>query len=177
MSTHSHMSFQEDRPKYAHQLLGSRSFASSDMTPALNGCHSDLEKALRSELERQVEIQLHFVASAVEFDVKCAGSDQPAFQTRELGVMFRGLGVVGVEASTKFQPTLGSKLNPFNIIEAIQHRRHPATKDILSGFEGAVRPGEMLREYLAHPTVTSNICTEQLFSAARVQAVAPSSVF
>lgn len=60
--------------------------------------------------------------------------------------MFKDLQVVGVGASAIHQPTLGSLLNPLNILQAIESIRHPALRNILSGFEGCVRPGEMLRE-------------------------------
>jgi len=65
---------------------------------------------------------------------------------RELGVMFEGLKVVGLGASASYQPTLGSILNPMAAIERFQAMRHPPLRDILSEFEGVVRPGEMLRE-------------------------------
>jgi ATP-binding cassette subfamily G (WHITE) protein 2 (SNQ2) len=39
-------------------------------------------------------------------------------------------------------------LNPFNIIEFVQKARHPPIRDIINGFEGVVKPGEMLRELL-----------------------------
>ena len=66
--------------------------------------------------------------------------------------MFKNLRVVGLGASTSYQPTLGSVINPLNIFEAFKASRHPAIKDILTGFEGVVRPGEMLCELL--------ICTD-----------------
>jgi ATP-binding cassette, subfamily G (WHITE), member 2, SNQ2 len=62
--------------------------------------------------------------------------------------MFKDLRVVGLGASASYQSTLGSVLNPLNILEAVNAFRHPATKDILTGFEGVVRPGEMLRELI-----------------------------
>ena len=65
-------------------------------------------------------------------------------KTRELGVMFRDLRVVGLGASTSYQPTLGSIFNPSRILESIQNVRYPPVRDILSGFEGVVRPGQML---------------------------------
>ena len=61
--------------------------------------------------------------------------------------MFKDLQVVGVGASAIYQPTLGSILNPLNVQQYINNFRHPALRNILSGFEGCVRPGEMLREY------------------------------
>lgn len=60
--------------------------------------------------------------------------------------MFKDLNVVGLGATAQLQPTLGSVLNPFNIVKNIRASRHPALRDILSGFEGVVRPGEMLRK-------------------------------
>ncbi len=58
--------------------------------------------------------------------------------------MFENLRVVGLGATASYQPTLGSTLNPLGIVEGIQAARHPHTRDILSGFEGVVYPGEML---------------------------------
>ena len=71
--------------------------------------------------------------------------------------MFKDLRVTGVGASANFQPTLGSLLNPLNTFKEIQNSRHPALRDILSGFEGCVRPGEMLREYSSLVVLTSQI--------------------
>ncbi|KAJ7707403.1 P-loop containing nucleoside triphosphate hydrolase protein [Mycena rosella] len=70
--------------------------------------------------------------------------DEAEIQRRELGVVFQDLGVVGLGASASFQPTLGSTLNPLSIIENIQTMRHPPLRNILEGFSGVVRPGEML---------------------------------
>jgi ATP-binding cassette subfamily G (WHITE) protein 2 (SNQ2) len=72
--------------------------------------------------------------------------DEEHLKTRELGVMFKDLKVVGLGAFTSYQSTLGSLLNPLSVLEAIRAFRHPPVKDILSGFEGVVRPGEMLCE-------------------------------
>jgi ATP-binding cassette, subfamily G (WHITE), member 2, SNQ2 len=63
---------------------------------------------------------------------------------RELGVMFRDLRVVGLSPPSSSQPTIASMFNPKVIWESIQSARHPSVHDILSGFEGVVRPGEML---------------------------------
>jgi ATP-binding cassette subfamily G (WHITE) protein 2 (SNQ2) len=63
--------------------------------------------------------------------------------------MFRDLRVVGLGSSASYIPTLGSMFNPSSILEAIQSARHPPIRDLLNGFEGAVRPGEMLRRSLA----------------------------
>jgi ATP-binding cassette subfamily G (WHITE) protein 2 (SNQ2) len=59
--------------------------------------------------------------------------------------MFKDLHVVGLGAAASFQPTFGSTFNPKVILEKIQTLRHPPLRDILNGFEGVVRPGEMLR--------------------------------
>jgi len=63
---------------------------------------------------------------------------------RELGVGFENLRVVGLGSSASYQPTLGSLLNPINIFSVIKAARHPPLRDIISGFEGVIRPGEML---------------------------------
>lgn len=83
----------------------------------------DLEKTLRHVVRKKREAQV---------------------KVRELGVMFRDLQVIGLGSTASCQPTLGSVLNPLNILESIQHARHPSLRDIISGFEGVVRPGEML---------------------------------
>jgi hypothetical protein len=67
-------------------------------------------------------------------------------EERELGVVFEDLQVVGLGASASYQPTLGSTLNPLSIFEKINTLRHPPLRNILEGFSGIVRPGEMLRE-------------------------------
>ena len=61
--------------------------------------------------------------------------------------MFKDLRVVGLGAAASFQPTFGSFFNPKIILEKIRTMRHPPLRDILSGFEGVIRPGEMLRMY------------------------------
>lgn len=73
--------------------------------------------------------------------------DEADILTRELGVLFENLRVVGLGSSASYQATLGSVLNPKTIIEQIGKIRNPPLRDILSGFEGVVRPGEMLREH------------------------------
>ncbi len=65
---------------------------------------------------------------------------------RELGVVFKDLRVVGLGATASYAPTLGSMFNPFGIVESVQTARHPPVRDILSGFEGVVKPGEMIRK-------------------------------
>jgi hypothetical protein len=73
--------------------------------------------------------------------------------------MFRDLRVVGLGSSASYIPTLGSMFNPMSILEAIQNARHPPLRDILSGFEGAIRPGEMLCTSSA-----CNLCVRSLLT-------------
>ncbi|KAG9310127.1 ABC-2 type transporter-domain-containing protein [Chiua virens] len=65
-------------------------------------------------------------------------------KSRELGVLFDQLRVVGKGTSSSFQATIGSQLNLLNIWRAIQNARHSHLRDIISGFQGVIRPGEML---------------------------------
>lgn len=74
--------------------------------------------------------------------------DEADIKSREIGVAFERLRVVGLGASASFQPTLGSLLNPWNIVKGVLAARHPPVRDILSNFEGVVRPSEMLCECL-----------------------------
>ncbi|KAL1743665.1 ABC-2 type transporter-domain-containing protein [Schizophyllum fasciatum] len=65
-------------------------------------------------------------------------------ESRELGVVFEDLSVTGVGSAAAYQPTLGSMFNPVDIVHGLQGIRHPPTRQILSGFEGVIRPGEMV---------------------------------
>jgi len=76
--------------------------------------------------------------------------DRSGIQPRELGVLFQDLRVVGLGAAASYQTTFGSIFNPKAILENIRTLRQPPVRDILSGFQGVVRPGEMLRSYLFH---------------------------
>jgi ATP-binding cassette subfamily G (WHITE) protein 2 (SNQ2) len=69
---------------------------------------------------------------------------EESIKARELGVMFNDLRVVGLGARASLQPTMGSMLNPFTALNNITTMRSPPIRDILSGFEGVVMPGEML---------------------------------
>lgn len=100
----------------------------------------DFEHTLRYYLKKSVPFLL------------CVGSPphllprkgEAGIKSRELGVAFENLRVIGLGAWASYQPTLGSILNPLNILSAIKNARHPPLRDIISGFEGVVRPGEML---------------------------------
>ncbi|KAF7439739.1 hypothetical protein PC9H_000075 [Pleurotus ostreatus] len=70
--------------------------------------------------------------------------ESAGIEPRRLGVLFEELEVIGLGASARHQPTLGSLFNPMEILRGIQSKRHPPLRSILSGFEGVVRPGEML---------------------------------
>ena len=71
--------------------------------------------------------------------------NQGAIKQRTLGVAFRDLRVVGAGSEAALQDTLGSLLNPLVIASKIRSAISPQNRDIISGFEGVVRPGEMLR--------------------------------
>jgi ATP-binding cassette subfamily G (WHITE) protein 2 (SNQ2) len=70
--------------------------------------------------------------------------DEEEIKWRELGVVFNDLRVVGIGARSSLQPTMGSLFSPSSLLRAISEARHPHVRDILSGFEGVVAPGEML---------------------------------
>lgn len=70
--------------------------------------------------------------------------DEEEIKWRELGVVFNDLRVVGIGARSSLQPTMGSLFSPTSILRKISEARHPPVRDILSGFEGVVAPGEML---------------------------------
>lgn len=68
---------------------------------------------------------------------------------RDLGVVFQDLRVQGLGSAATFQATVGSTLNPLLIPEKIRSLLRPPIRDILSGFEGVVNPGEMLCTFLS----------------------------
>ena len=74
-------------------------------------------------------------------------SGEDGTRARQLGVMFRDLCVVGLGAGAAVQHSVLSLLSPKSIWKYIYTLRHPPLRDIISGFEGAVLPGEMLRMY------------------------------
>ena len=63
---------------------------------------------------------------------------------------FKDLRVVGTGGSAFFQSTVGSKFNPKVAYYDIRRALRPETRDILSGFNGVIRPGEMLRTFHLH---------------------------
>lgn len=69
---------------------------------------------------------------------------EASIKARELGVMFQDLRIAGLGARATLQPTMGSILNPSTALKNITAMRNPEIRDILSGFEGVVMPGEML---------------------------------
>ena len=71
--------------------------------------------------------------------------DRAGIQSRELGILFKDLHVVGLGAAASYQTTFDSFFNPKVILENFRTMRNPPLRDILSGFEGVLRPGEMLR--------------------------------
>ncbi|TFK72114.1 hypothetical protein BDN72DRAFT_957578 [Pluteus cervinus] len=94
-----------------------------DNEKALAPGRFNFEQTLRETVQKRTEAQI---------------------QARELGVMFRDLHVVGVGSTSSYQPTMGTIFSPSHIVQNIQDARHPPLRDILTGFEGVVRPGEML---------------------------------
>ena len=69
-------------------------------------------------------------------------------KSRELGVYFKDLRVTGVGATASHQATIGSMFNPKVILEEARNALRPSTRTILHDFNGVVKPGEMLREFI-----------------------------
>lgn len=100
----------------------------------------DFEKILKGLLSKYV-----FSPPGEIYELTVYRVDESGIQKRELGVMFKDLRVVGLGATASYQPTIGALFNPKIILENISMQRNPPVRDILSGFSGVVRPGEMLR--------------------------------
>ncbi|TFK38290.1 pleiotropic drug resistance ABC transporter, partial [Crucibulum laeve] len=99
------------------------SASSSESTLAVDEESFDFQKSLRKIVRKREEALI---------------------KPRELGVVFRNLQVVGLGASASYQETMGSLFSPMSALEKIRNARHPPVRDILSGFEGVVKPGEMI---------------------------------
>jgi hypothetical protein len=113
--------------------------------PALPGGQGEfsLEKTMREILRRLVlESPLHPPSSSPPPRLEDSG-----IVPNTLGVYFKDLRVVGAGASAFFQDTVGSRLNPKVAYNDIHRALRPETRDILSGFNGVIRPGEMLRKF------------------------------
>ncbi|KAF8329222.1 pleiotropic drug resistance ABC transporter [Amanita rubescens] len=106
--------------------------------------HDDPKEDARSDItDSTIDVDHNFdFGKKLQRIVKKA--DEANIKMRQLGVMFRDLRVVGVAPAASHIPTVGGVFNPLAILENIQNLRHPRLKTILSGFEGVVRPGEML---------------------------------
>ena len=67
---------------------------------------------------------------------------------QSLGIVFHDLRMSGLTAASSYFPILGSLFKPVSIIENVQNFRHSNVMDNLSGFEGVVKPGEMIRMFI-----------------------------
>lgn len=123
----------------------SHDVASEDVSePTLPGDQNgfSLEKTMRNTLKRLV----------IEFTAYLCSDSQPlsleesGITPRTLGVYFKDLRVIGTGVSSSFQSTVGSRLNPKVAYNDIRRALRPETRDILTGFNGVIRPGEMLRK-------------------------------
>lgn len=128
--------------KQHEELSRSTTRTATDATLAGDGSSFDFEKMLRSKL--QACVLICSVLSRVR-TISFSSLSDAGIQSRELGVMFENLTVVGLGATVKYQSTFASFFDPRTYVEAINTLRHPPVRNILSGFNGVVRPGEMLR--------------------------------
>lgn len=62
--------------------------------------------------------------------------------------MFRDLRVVGLGGGEAVQHNLASPFSPQCLMNYINTLRHSQVRGVISGFEGVVLPGEMLRMYI-----------------------------
>ena len=88
--------------------------------------------------------------------------------------MFRDLRVVGLGVGAAVRHNLASLLYPQSILKYINTLWHPPLRDIISGFEGVVLPGEMLRAYTSFilvcprkPPLTQSSSVARVLDAAR----------
>ncbi|KAG2154002.1 ABC-2 type transporter-domain-containing protein [Suillus clintonianus] len=96
-----------------------------------------------SDISTSVENEQAFDFEQILRDLVKRRQDE-GIKDRQLGVMFKDLRVVGAGSRTSLQPTVGSPFHPSTFLYKIREIRHPPIRDILSGFEGLVTPGEML---------------------------------
>ncbi|KAG2118374.1 ABC-2 type transporter-domain-containing protein [Suillus clintonianus] len=126
------------------------SLASQAPTPVYSpppGLHSDASTPPLLKKSSDIFISVN---SEKAFDFEQALKDltkrrqDEAIKDRQLGVMFKDLRVVGAGFRASLQPTVSSPFNPSTFLRKIKGIFHPSIRDILSGFEGVVTPGEML---------------------------------
>ncbi|KAG6850300.1 hypothetical protein H0H93_015242 [Arthromyces matolae] len=104
-----------------HRISFSGSYLS--LTRPVDPIKFDFEKTLREIVRRR---------------------DEADIKPRTLGVVFRDLEVKGLGASVTYQPTFASTFSFKAMQSKIRELRHPPVRTILSGFDGVVKPGEML---------------------------------
>lgn len=104
----------------------------------------DLERTLRTVMKRYLA-PAHLVCFEAN-GIYRHRKEKSNIHRRELGVMFQDLRVIGLGSAENYQSTFGSLFNPRVLLQSLRETRKPPLRDILSGFEGAVRPGEMLRQ-------------------------------
>jgi len=123
---------------------GRLSIQSSDET--LNDQPFDFQKTL----DRFVRMFVFLILFLVFYQCTSLSSrrEEHNIKPRSLGIVFRDLRVSGLTAASPYFPTLGSMFNPMSMLENVQSLRHPNIKDILSGFEGVAKPGEMIRMFI-----------------------------
>ncbi|KAG1748265.1 ABC-2 type transporter-domain-containing protein [Suillus paluster] len=96
-------------------------------------------------MKRQVfRSDLHGPSNLTFYHYLSLSRQNEGIKDRRLGVVFKDLRVVGAGSCTSLQPTVGDTFHPSTFLRKIREIRHSSIKDILSGFEGVVAPGEML---------------------------------
>ncbi|KAH8118882.1 ABC-2 type transporter-domain-containing protein [Phellopilus nigrolimitatus] len=110
--------------------------------PPLPGQISSAQSTLGSTVVSDAEQEKFDLGKHLKDIVK--RQEEQSITPRELGVVFKDLRVQGLGSAASYQPTVGSMFNPLLIPEKIRQAIHPPVRDILSGFEGVVNPGEML---------------------------------